>query len=142
MSECAEAYRIVRSELEHEDQLISNRLSWLVSSQAFLLTGYAISLNAPTAAKTGLYAHLNGILFDILPLGGLAGALLIYPSIVSAIIVTTRLRRQACRMVPADFPAMQETRATLWLAHLGPVLIPWIFILTWSVLLGVRLLHD
>jgi hypothetical protein len=29
----------LREEIRHEDNLINQRLSWLVSSQAFLLTG-------------------------------------------------------------------------------------------------------
>ena len=35
----------VRSQIEYEDNLVANRLSWLIASQSFLFTGYAIVLN-------------------------------------------------------------------------------------------------
>ena len=37
-----EALEIIRRRLEHEDNLVNQRLSWILMSQAFLLTGYAI----------------------------------------------------------------------------------------------------
>ena len=41
-----ERLEALRRRIEHEDNLINQRLSWLVASQAFLLTALAISLNA------------------------------------------------------------------------------------------------
>jgi glycerol-3-phosphate dehydrogenase len=41
-----EYYRILRSQIEHEDNLISQRLNWFVSAQAFLFTANAIVLNS------------------------------------------------------------------------------------------------
>ena len=35
-------YELYRQRMQHEDSLIGNRISWLVSSQAFLLTPYVI----------------------------------------------------------------------------------------------------
>ena len=32
----------IRRRIEHEDNLLNQRVSWIVSSQPFLLTGYAI----------------------------------------------------------------------------------------------------
>ena len=38
-----EYYQIIRSQIEHEDNLINQRLSWFVAAQAFLFSAYAIS---------------------------------------------------------------------------------------------------
>ena len=35
---------LIQARLSHEDELINQRISWLVNSQSFLLTAYAIHL--------------------------------------------------------------------------------------------------
>jgi hypothetical protein len=40
-------YHLVRSQIEHEDNLVSARLSWLLASQSCVFTAYAITLNGP-----------------------------------------------------------------------------------------------
>jgi len=39
-------YRTIRDQIQHEDNLIVQRLSWLMAAQSFLFTGYAIIANA------------------------------------------------------------------------------------------------
>jgi hypothetical protein len=46
----------IRRRIEHEDNLLNQRVSWIVSSQAFLLTGYAILLNAPIESRNEHHA--------------------------------------------------------------------------------------
>ena len=48
MDDATQSLETIRKRIEHEDDLLNQRVSWIVSSQAFLLTGYAILLNAPT----------------------------------------------------------------------------------------------
>ena len=40
-----EYYNLIRERIEHEDNLIVQRLTWLVGSQSFLFTAYAIVSN-------------------------------------------------------------------------------------------------
>ena len=133
-----EIYRILRGEIEHEDQLINHRLSWLVSSQAFMLTAFAITLNAPVLFVNPIYAKLNRILYQLLPFTGMVSALLIYPSILGAIIALQRLQRHSRGRTPADLPPIHGSSMTIVLGHCGPILIPWVFIVTWLVLLSPR----
>jgi hypothetical protein len=130
-----EEYRIVRSEIEHEDQLINHRLSWLVSSQSFLLTGFAISLNAPVSFLSPAHEQVSKKFFHLLPYAGLCTVALIYPTILAAIIAMARLRAHARNGPPGDLPPVQGTRLTLWMGNCGPILIPWIFAATWVALL-------
>jgi hypothetical protein len=127
-------YRILRSEIEHEDQLINHRLSWLVSSQAFLLTAYAISLNAPVTFSRPAYARMNTILFDIVPYAGLIMTILIYPTILAAILMLLRLRAQSHKGLPKGLPPVHGSLLTVCMGLCGPVLIPWVFFLVWTVL--------
>ena len=38
-------FSLIQARLSHEDDLVNQRVSWLVNSQSFLLTAYAITLN-------------------------------------------------------------------------------------------------
>ena len=44
-----EYYRIIRGQLEHEDDLISGRLSWFVASQSFLFSRLRHSRQQPSS---------------------------------------------------------------------------------------------
>lgn len=133
-----DAYRVIRSEIEHEDQLINHRLSWLVSSQSFLLTAFAISVNAPVQFKTPAYEHLNALLFKLLPYAGLASTVLIYPTILAAIASLFRLRRQAGNRRPSGLPPAHGPLGLVLFGLSGPLLIPWVFAIVWGLLLQGR----
>ena len=49
-------YQIIRSQIEHEDNLINQRLSWFVAAHAFLFSAYAILLNAPSQVRLQNFA--------------------------------------------------------------------------------------
>jgi hypothetical protein len=61
---------MLRDQLQHEDNLITQRLSWLMGSQAFLFTAYAIVLNGPERPKTALMGSLQNVLLGTLPVVG------------------------------------------------------------------------
>lgn len=129
-----ESYHVLRGQIEHEDQLINHRLSWLVSAQSFLLTAYAITLNAPVQFSIPAYEKLNRILFRLLPLSGLAVVTLIYLTIIAAILALLRLRALADGELPGGLPPIHGHRGTMWLGLIGPLLIPCVFAVVWIVL--------
>ena len=52
MDDTTQSLETIRKRIEHEDNLLNQRVSWIVSSQAFLLTGYAILLNGPQVLRS------------------------------------------------------------------------------------------
>jgi hypothetical protein len=46
MSEKMEMYTIYRSYIEHEDELINNRMTWFIQLHSFILATYAISASS------------------------------------------------------------------------------------------------
>jgi hypothetical protein len=54
-----EEYVFLREEIRHQDNLINARLSWLVSSQSFLLSGFAVTLNGSAQSLLPIYAKLK-----------------------------------------------------------------------------------
>src|ERR1043166_1349351 len=105
-------YRLIRERIEHEDNLVVQRLSWLVASQSFLFTAYAIVLNgltgAPSPAAVTLM-HQQTRLSRLIPLVGILTCALIYVSIVAAVKAIATLRRT----YRSRFPRSEEQTSEL-----------------------------
>jgi hypothetical protein len=83
-SDPAEYYQLIRHRLEHEDNLIVQRLSWMVASQSFLFTAYAITMNGLAAAPAHT-ADRQQLLLRLVPVVGILSATLIYCGILAAL---------------------------------------------------------
>jgi hypothetical protein len=135
-----EHYRIVRGQIEHEDNLVSQRLSWLLASQSFLFTAYAITLNGPVQLHQQRYEAHVGSLMVLLPLVGIVSAVLIWLSIIAGMRAMRKLRidlqRKLTGVLPGELPPIQTSGIALLGGQLGPVLIPLLFLTVWLVLLA------
>jgi hypothetical protein len=129
-----EFYRMIRARLEHEDGLVVNRLSWLMASQSFLFTAYAMVMNGPQAA-----AARPPALLLVIPIVGIASVGLIYAGLLAAVGAMAWLRAALRVRVPEEsrlgVPAI-HTPASLRIAGLAaPVVLPVVFLLAWLYLL-------
>ena len=132
-----ECYNILRDQLQHEDNLITQRLSWLMGSQAFLFTAYAIVLNGPERPKNALIGSLQEYLLGTLPAVGLLSAVLIYVSIIAgatAMFNIYRLARNFCDDAAVRFPPLRGRKLTRYMGFASPFLLPPIFIIVWLLL--------
>src|SRR5688572_22432397 len=122
----------------HEDNLINQRLSWFVAAHAFLFSAYAILLNAPAEVRLQRFATQQEILFFLIPLVAIGVSILIYITVIAAMLATANLRRLLKTHVnekDALLPPVQGYRQTLLLGQASPILIPFLFMLSWIVLL-------
>ena len=131
-------YRLVRQQIEHEDNLVSQRLSWLLGSQSFLFTAYAISLNGPTQIRSKqLEAHL-GLLLLILPLVSIISAFLIWIAVLAGTWTMYKLRkiykREFVQFFGNQIPPVQSTGLALLMGHLAPMILPAVFMVLWLLL--------
>jgi len=138
-----EHYRIIRGQLEHEDNLISGRLSWFVASQSFLFTAYAILVNGlhPASATDGPRDSRRLLLVLISALAT-ATCVLIFLSILSGIAAMSNLRNLHERTAaahPGELPPVQGYRSTRLLGLAAPILLPVLFMSAWLLLLLRRL---
>ncbi|BCU77611.1 hypothetical protein [Luteolibacter sp. LG18] len=125
----------IRRRIENEHTLINQRLSWLVSSQAFLLSAFAISLNAPKEFAGGGYLEANHLLVRVIPFGAIACIGLLWLTLWGAIWSLGILRREANNVCgDEDLPVLNHA-AIRWLGLAAPVFIPAIFLALWIVLL-------
>jgi len=133
-----ECYNILRDQLHHEDNLITQRLSWLMGSQAFLFTAYAIVLNGPERPKNAMIGLLQDLLLGTVPAVGLLSAALIYVSIIAGTIAMFNIYRFAQGRHnfgdAARFPPLRGGKLTRYLGFASPLLLPLLFIIVWIML--------
>ena len=140
-----EYYNLIRSRIEHEDNLVVQRLSWLVASQSFLFTAYAIVTNGlatqpdllalpPSDAR--FLAQLQ-LLNQLIPVVGTLTSVLIYVSILAAVASMRRLRDSYHSRFPDDergVPPIMTAAPIRLFGHSAAVLLPLVFITIWLVL--------
>lgn len=127
-------------QLVHEDGLLVNRLSWLVASQSFLFTAYAIMLNGSPPARNAVFEARQDELLRIIPALGIATCGLIYLGVLAGVRVTVTLRRELRNKrrigSPVLRPPIQGTATTHALGLAAPLLLPPLFFAAWTLLLG------
>ena len=132
-----EFYSLVRSQIEHEDNLNSQRLSWFVASQAFLFTAYAIVVSNLSPGRLPWVDQQQHLLVVLIPVVALASCLLIYATILAGTVAMINLRKLYKSKTPAVelFPPVQGYRLTQLFGQAGPLGVPPIFIAIWVILL-------
>ena len=110
----ADWYRTIRDQIQHEDNLIVQRLSWLMAAQSFFFTGYAIIANASPQARNPLLAKQQDLLFNIIPGVACISDILIYCSVIAGVLALYRLRRAYATHVSSvgGFPEIQGSPLT------------------------------
>lgn len=134
-----DVYRLFRGRIEHEDNLIMQRLSWLVASQSFLFTAYAITTNGLSSLEpktAGGFLEQSALLFRLIPTVAIFVALLIYISILAALRAIRQIRRlYQAKSLPPHLPPIQTAATTRLLGLSAPLLLPLLFVSVWLVLL-------
>lgn len=135
-----ECYHILRGQVEHEDSLTTQRLSWLLAAQSFLFTAYAIVLNGPTELTNRFIATQRGWLLTAIPALGLSSAALIYVSILAGVAALFSLRRQARAVCSAawesgSYPPLQRSLLIRLGGLASPLFVPPIFVGVWLFLM-------
>jgi hypothetical protein len=130
-------YRVIRGQIEHEDNLITQRLNWFLASQSFLFSGYAIALNTPMELRIGGRTHLTFL--QLIPLIAILVGVLIWVGVLGGLLAMRKLRRTAatpCQpLTAAGFPPIQGSDGTRWMGRAAPALLPPMFVIAWTLLL-------
>ncbi len=136
--EDADYYRLLRPQIEFEDSLITQRLSWFVAAQSFLFTAYAITLNGPKESALPAFREQQQMLYHLIPVVAIASGVLIYLAIVGGVVAQWQLRRFLLERVPAErlaaFPPIQGVLQTRVLGMAAPLGLPLVFVMVWIFL--------
>ncbi len=128
-------FSLIQARLSHEDDLVNQRVSWLVNSQSFLLTAYAITLNGLAADASKPLANVQRKLLELLPVVGVACVLLVCLALIGGLWAIAELRRFAATTYPKDRLFLISKPTTQFLGVSAPVLIPLVFLVIWSAVL-------
>jgi len=138
-AEDLEFYQLIRRRIEHEDGLTVNRLSWLVGSQSFLFTAYALTLNGLAAGGLGPLADRQALLCRLIPLIGVATTALIYAGLIASgramVWLRGLLRERLGDEADLGLPIVHSPIGIVWLGQLAPRVLPLVFLIVWLALL-------
>ncbi len=134
-----EQYQLVRSQIEHEDNLNSQRLSWFVAAQSFLFTAYAIVVSNLSSGRLPWVAHQMQLLILLIPMIAILTCTLIYVTILAGTIAILNLKRlyhrQGSHPTQHSLPPVQGFRLTQVFGQAGPLGLPPLFVGVWLVLI-------
>jgi hypothetical protein len=134
-----EYYRIVRSQIEHEDNVINQRLNWFVSAQAFLFTANAIVLNSSPTPSFAQSREAERLLILLVPAVAICSCLVIYATVIGGVLALRNLRRsfggQTDLQGTGCLPPLQGSFLTRSLGLAAPVVLPMVFLVAWTILL-------
>ena len=139
-SNVLELYKIMRGYINHEDSLINNRLTWLLTIQGLLFTGYGLALRETTKSS-----DLISLIFILKGLG-LATSFLGFTGILAASLAIREVERKWLSIKPKDLLTHSiadqlpdvtggGNRLVHFLGSFTPLSIPSIFFVAWFNLL-------
>jgi hypothetical protein len=133
-------YQIIRGQIEHEDNLIGQRLSWFVAAQSFYFTAYAIVMSNLKPQDHGPWVSSQmRLILLVLPVIAMVTSLLIYAAIIAGLIAMGRLRDlyddYANHEHAVGLPPVQGYRRTQVLGQAAPMFLPGVFVVVWLALL-------
>ena len=130
-------YLFFREELRHEDDLINQRVSWLVGSQAFLLGGFATLITGVNGGRVPILDEIRNYMLVGLPVAGILGGLANYVTILGAVLHVHGVRRfVANKRPPSHMPSLKSWHTLqLRMGLFGPLVTPLIFLAFWITIL-------
>ena len=129
-----EKLQFLRGRIEHEDNLINQRMAALVGSQSFLLTAFAISLNAPKDFYTPHHEHAHQLLTKLLPCAGIASVIVLALTMLGAVIALHGLHKASDDLAGPDDPPVHSSAFVRWLGQAAVIGVPLIFLSLWLAL--------
>jgi hypothetical protein len=129
-------YLFFREEMRHEDNLINQRVSWLISSQAFLLGGFATLIGAGPNTLAGSLGGLKNAMLLGLPIAGILGVLTNYVTLLAAVWHVWGVKKFVANRRTGRMPSLHNWHTLqLRMGLFGPLTAPLIFLGFWIVIL-------
>ena len=141
----AEYYQFIKQQIDHQDNLVNQRVIWQIIAQAFFFSAYTSLMNAPKESKGPIFDAEQRLLLWLLPLAGFLAGLLTYVGILSSLKTIDYLRKlydeYSHGRAPKDsssrlYPPIQGPAHLRRWASVAPILMPIILSLTWLIVLG------
>jgi hypothetical protein len=129
-------YLFFREEMRHEDNLINQRVSWLIGSQAFLLGGFATLISVSSSVPGSTLGKLRDFMLVGLPVAGILGVVVNYVTILAAVLHIWGIRKFVADRTPARMPSLKSWHSLhRRMGLFGPLTTPPIFLAFWIAIL-------
>lgn len=142
-----EIFEIVHREIQHEHNLISNRMSWYVTSQSFLMAAFAVS--------GGANHSFQWLARPFLPILGIVTSLISWLSLIAAVAAMNKVGTYRKKILDQDNELKNLTPFSerfkkddenwfIFMTRVGwihlaglspPVVTPLIFLIAWVIAL-------
>ena len=129
---------LLKERIDHENNLLMQRTTWVVMSQAFMLTGYAIVLGSVGDGLPSGQARDLKALTLLLPWTAIVSLTLLYVTIIAAVRSMASLRDLLTRCHPDEHPIILGDRLAFLGGTVAPLLAPATFLFTWIALALMR----
>jgi hypothetical protein len=130
--------QLVRARLDHENELLSQRTTWVVATQAFLFSAYALCLVGAGRQVEGPHAAAIEVLLKLLPWAAIISLALLYVTLAGGLLAMARLRRAMKPSEPLDRLVLEGGFVSRAAGLTAPMLIPAVFVVLWATVLVRR----
>ncbi len=123
-------YLALRDKWVHEDDLLDQRISWLLLSQTLLFAAYGVFMQV---TKDSPYARKAGQLLMWIPWFGIALICNIFIAIIAAISAQYQVNTEGSR----QGYKVNVGGGLTWLGYIPPIALPVLFIVAWLIAIAV-----
>lgn len=141
-SAVSEVYKVIRTQVEHVDNNLSQRVVWLVIAQSFFFSGYSILITGKASLPQSELTY--EALIKILPVAALLTVIFTSVDVITSLVYMRSLRRKYENSLRSDidldnaYPSITGSKSQRVFMHVSPILIPALFIIIWIVLLVIQ----
>jgi hypothetical protein len=128
----------VRERLDYENDLLAQRTTWILASQAFLLSAYAICVVGTNTERLNPHAATLELLVALLPWTAIVSLVSLYVTVAAGLITMGKLRRAHKPSDPWEELLIAGPLILRMSGLVAPATVPAIFLITWSAVLWVR----
>ena len=132
-------YDRYKTQLDKEDELINNRVKWLLGTQTILFAAIKVTSSRPASE-----------ILEAVSVVGLASSSAIGISTLAAILSFLKYRKNLLRKYESvkikigqtdspqqiDYPQLNRSGVFLLIGHVAAITLPVIFVLGWSLMIG------
>lgn len=129
---------LLRTHIDRETDLVGQRTAWVMASQAFLFSAYAVAVNGHADRTSPGGGTRSRLLVAVIPWLSLSSLLLLVVTIIGGLVALSRLRTLLHSAAEARVRALDAGPIARIAGLAAPLLVPLTFLAAWLVLLA----HD